>query len=159
MFFPVLKKRKNGLEPSITILLSRDTLDDPSSRVSVPNETEDLNLHVFNMITGINESKTLAKQISCKRECQFDGRKRNLNQRWNNDKVRCECKNPKENRVCEKVYNWNPATCSSENGKYMGSIIGDSVITCDKIIEKTKKYIYIFKFYLYYYIYISTSIF
>ena len=39
---------------------------DLSNRVCVPNKTEDLNLHVFNMITGINESKTLIKHISCK---------------------------------------------------------------------------------------------
>ena len=40
----------------------------------VPNETEDLNLSVFNMITGINEPKTLIKHISCKCKCKFDGR-------------------------------------------------------------------------------------
>ena len=32
---------------------SCNTLDDLSSRVCVPNEKEDLQLHVFNMITGI----------------------------------------------------------------------------------------------------------
>ena len=37
-----------------------------------------------------------------------------------------------------KNYIWNPATCSCENGKYVGSIIDDTVITCDEIIEKTK---------------------
>ena len=31
--------------------------------------------------------------------------------------------------------NWNPATCSCENGKYLASIIDDSVIMCDEIIE------------------------
>ena len=45
---------------------SCNTLDDLSSRACVPNETEDLDLHVFNMISGINESKTLTKHISCK---------------------------------------------------------------------------------------------
>ena len=38
------------------------------------------------MITGRNESKTLAKDISCKRKCKFDGTKCNSNQWWNNDK-------------------------------------------------------------------------
>ena len=32
-------------------------------------ETEDLNLHVFNMITGVNESRTLIKHISSK--CEY----------------------------------------------------------------------------------------
>ena len=40
--------------------------------------------------------------------------------------------------MCEKDYIWNPATCSCENGKYLASIIDDSVITCDEITEETK---------------------
>ena len=33
---------------------------------------------------------------------------------------------------------WNPATCSCENIKYVGSIIGNSLITCDEVIEMRK---------------------
>ena len=39
----------------------------------VPNKIEDLNLSVFNMITGISESKTLTKHILCNCKCKFDG--------------------------------------------------------------------------------------
>ena len=49
--------------------------DDLSHEVCVPDETEDLNLHVFNMIIGINKSRTLTKYISCDCECKFDDRK------------------------------------------------------------------------------------
>ena len=42
---------------------SCNIFNDLFSKVCVPNKTEDLNLSVFNMITGINESKTLAKHI------------------------------------------------------------------------------------------------
>ena len=38
------------------------------------------------MITEINESKTLAKDISCECKCKFDGRICNSDQWWNNDK-------------------------------------------------------------------------
>ena len=96
---------------------SCNTLDDLSPTVCVPNGTEDLNLHVFDMITGINESRTLTKHTSCKWKCKFDVRKCNLNQKWNNDKFGCECKNPKEHRVCEEGYFWNAAICSCKNGK------------------------------------------
>ena len=34
---------------------SFDTLNDLSNKVCIPNKTEDLNLSVFNLITGINE--------------------------------------------------------------------------------------------------------
>ena len=67
-------------------------LNNLSSKVCVTNETEDLNLHVFNMIIGINESKTLKKHIPCKCECKFDGRDFNSNQKWNNYNCWCECK-------------------------------------------------------------------
>ena len=38
----------------------------------------------------------------------------------------------------KKDYIWNPSTCSCENGKCLASIMDDSVITCDEIIEETK---------------------
>ena len=34
-----------------------------------------------------------------------------------------------------KNYIWNPATCSCKNGKYLTSIIDNSVIKCDEIIK------------------------
>ena len=53
---------------------SCNTLNDLSNRVCVPNKTEDLNIHVFNIKTGKNESKILAKEISCECKCRFDGK-------------------------------------------------------------------------------------
>ena len=61
-----------------------NTLNDLSNKVCVPNKRADLNLSVFNMITGIKESKTLAKHISSECKYIFDGRKCNSNQKWNN---------------------------------------------------------------------------
>ena len=55
-------------------VVSFNTLNDLSNKVCIPNKTEDLNLSVFNMITGINESKTLIKHISCECKCRFDGK-------------------------------------------------------------------------------------
>ena len=56
----------------------------------------------------------------------------NLNQWWNNDKCRCECK---KHHICEKDYVWNPTTYSCENGKYLASIMDDSMIICDEVIK------------------------
>ena len=44
-----------------------------------------------------------------------------------------------EKHICEKDYIWNPATCSCKNGKYLASIIDNSVITCDEIIDTESK--------------------
>ena len=57
-----------------------NTLNNSSNRVCVPNKTEDLNFNVLNMITGINESKTLTKHVLCVCKCRFDGRKCNSDQ-------------------------------------------------------------------------------
>ena len=100
------------------------------------DKIEDLNLSVFNMITWIDEWKILKKQISCQCECRFEGRKCNSDQWWNNDKCWCECK---KRNVCEKDSVWNRATCNCENGKYLASIMDNSAIICDKIIEAEAK--------------------
>ena len=102
---------------------SCNTLNDLFDKLCVLNKTEDLNLNRFNMITGINELKTLTKHISCEFKCKFGGRNCDWDQWWNNDKCRCECK---KRQVCEKDYVWNPATCNCENGKYLASIMDDS---------------------------------
>ena len=53
-----------------------------------------------------------------------------------NDKCRRECKNSTEHHVCKRNYIWNLAKC--KNGKYLGSTIGGSVITCREVIGVTK---------------------
>ena len=107
---------------------SCDTLSDLSKWLCDQKKTtKDLNLRFFNIIRGISESKTLTKHILFKCERKFDDRKYNSHQKWNNNKC-----------SCQKVYLWNRATCSWENGKYLGSIIDNSAVICDEIIEETK---------------------
>ena len=65
---------------------SWNILNDLSNEVCVPNKTEDLNLSVFNTITGTNESRTWTKLISCECKCKFDCRECYWNQKWNSDK-------------------------------------------------------------------------
>ena len=81
------------------------------------------------MITGINESKTLTKHLSCECKCIFDEKKCDSNQWWNNDKCRCECKK----FMYVKNFVWSPARCNYENGKYLASITNK--IICDEIID------------------------
>ena len=57
------------------------------NKVYAMNKTEDLNLSVFNMITGINESKTLTKRISCECKSKLDETKYKSNQWCDNDYV------------------------------------------------------------------------
>ena len=58
----------------------------------VPSKTKDINVKVLNMITRIDEGKTLLKHISCDSKCKFDCRTGNSNQKCSNDECQCECK-------------------------------------------------------------------
>ena len=74
--------------------------------------------------------------MSCEYKCNFDGRKCNSGQCWNNFKCWCECK---RRHLCEKHYIWNPATFNCGNGKYLASIVDNSAIMCDEIIQPFAK--------------------
>ena len=111
---------------------SCNTLNDLSNKAFFPNKTKDLNLTVFNIITGTNESKTLTTLISCECQCKFD-EKCNSDQWWNNDKWRYERRKKRHVFVTDCI--WNLARYSCENGKYLTSTIDDSVITYDEIID------------------------
>ena len=67
-------------------------------------------------------------------ECKykFDRRNWNSDQWWNNGKCWSESK---KSHVCEKDYVWNPATYNCKDGKYLASIMDDSAIKCDEIIQ------------------------
>ena len=106
------------------------SVNDLSNKICVLNKTKDLNLSVFNMITGIIEPKMLTKHISCEWKCKFDETKCKLNQLWDNNKWRCECK---KHHICEKDCVWSPASCSCDNEKYLAGIMDDSAITCDEV--------------------------
>ena len=53
----------------------------------VPKKTKDTNVKAFNMITNKNETKTMAKHISCDFKWKFNSTTCNSNQRWNNKNV------------------------------------------------------------------------
>ena len=74
------------------------------------------------MITGINESETLTKDISCECKCTFDETKFKSNQWRNNDKCQCECR---KDHICEKEYVWNSSACIYKSGKDLASIMDD----------------------------------
>ena len=89
-----------------------DIVEDQFSRIFIPCKVEDLIPIVFNMVTGINESNILIKQISCECRCEFGARKSNPRQKW----IKCqwECKKPLRHCPCEEDYARNPGTCACE---------------------------------------------
>lgn len=53
---------------------SCNTLVCLSNRIYISNKTRDVNLKLLNMITKINEFKSILKHISCDFKCIFDGK-------------------------------------------------------------------------------------
>ena len=53
----------------------------------------------------------------------------------NSDKCQYACK---KCCTCKKDYSWNPNTCICENSNYLKSIVDDSVIVYDEIINVTE---------------------
>ena len=45
------------------------------------------------MITNKDETKAVTEHISCNCKYKFNSATCNSNQRWNNEKCQCECKN------------------------------------------------------------------
>ena len=72
--------------------VSRNTPDDPSGRICLPNKTENGNWNVVNMIARIDQAKTLTKHILCDCKCKFYDRKCNPNQNWNKGYVNLSAK-------------------------------------------------------------------
>ena len=84
-----------------------------SNKVCVPNKTEDLNLSLFSMNTGINESKILTKHISWTCKCIFDVK--NVIQMW--------------------MLMWMLKISYIWKRLCLASIMDDSAIICDEVIE------------------------
>ena len=114
---------------------SCNTVIDLSNKVCIPNKTEKLNLTVFNMITGINESKTLTKCLSC--ELNVDLMGKNIIQINGGITINVNV-SVKKIMYMKKIV-WNCPTCICENGKYLASIMDDSMITCDEVIKSREE--------------------
>ena len=73
----------------------------PYLQICVPEETKEINVKVFNMITNKNEAKATTEHISCDFKRKFNSTICNSSQQWNNEICQCECKNY---RTCKKDY-------------------------------------------------------
>ena len=62
------------------------------------------------------KQKTLEKHISFV-NFKFNGKKHNLNRKWNGDKCPCECKKSMKCFVYKGDYTWNPSICACESTK------------------------------------------
>ena len=90
---------------------SCNTVDDPYGRIFVPNKIKNMNVKVFNLMWGVNETRFLGQHESRECKCRLNKSECNSKQKWNHNECRCECKELDDWGSCKNDYMWNPSTC------------------------------------------------
>ena len=96
---------------------SCNTVDNPYARVCVPNKVKNINVKVFNLMSGVNETRFLVQYESYECKCGLNESVRNSKQKWNHDECRCDWKELDDWSSCVKDYMWNPSKCDCECNK------------------------------------------
>ena len=91
VFYPFSNKASNCSS-------SCNNINDPYTKICVPNVIKDLNVKVFNLMSKTNETRHIKWHEMCK--CNICNNKK----RWNNDKFRCEFKELIDKGICNKGY-------------------------------------------------------
>ena len=93
---------------------SCNNINDPYSKMCVPDVVKNINVKVFNLMSKNNETRHIKWHEICKCKCRVDASVCNNKQRWNNDKWKCECKELIGKGICVKGFIWNPSNCECE---------------------------------------------
>ena len=69
-----------------------NSINDPYTKICVPDTVKDLNVRVFNLMSRTIETRHIKWLETCKCICRLDKIISNSKQTWNEDKCRYECK-------------------------------------------------------------------
>ena len=89
-------------------------INDPYSKLCVPDVVKKTNLKAFNLISRTNKTTHVEWHETCKCKCRLDVSICSNKQRWNKDKCRCECKELIDNGRCDKGFIWSPSNYECE---------------------------------------------
>ena len=132
---------------------SCNRLDNPMSKLCVPNVIKGVNMQVYNFLIRLNETRNILWHESCKCVCKLNSSVCNKKQIWNDDTCRCDCNEDFAGVLsCDKEYTWNPSTCEcqcdtcSKKGQYLdhkncirkNKLIGGLIEECTSVINETK---------------------
>ena len=94
---------------------SCNTLDEPMSRICVPNIIKNVNIKVYNFSMRVNETRNVLWHESCKYIRLLNLSVFNNKQIWNSDTCRCDCNEDFVGIMnCTKGYMWSPSTCECQ---------------------------------------------
>ena len=91
-----------------------NNINNPCTKLCVLDVVINLNVRVFNLVLGTNETRRIEWYETCKCKCRFNSSVCNNKQRWNDDKCRGECKELIDKGVCYKGSIWNTSYCECE---------------------------------------------
>ena len=81
---------------------SCNDINDPYSKMCVPDVVKYINVKVFNLMSRTNKTRHIKRYETCKCKCRLNASVCNNKQSWNNDKCRCECKELIDKGICDK---------------------------------------------------------
>ena len=131
---------------------SCDTLDNPMSKICVPNIIKNVNMNIYNFLMRLNETRNVLWHESCKCVCRLNSSVCNSKQIWNSNTCRCECNEDFAGIInCNKGYMWNPSNCECQCDKwckteqyldhkncvFKNKLIGRLIEECTSIINET----------------------
>ena len=94
---------------------SCNDLDNPMTKLCVPDITKNANMKVYNLLMQANETKHVLWHETCKCICQSTSAVCNSKQIWNSETCSCDCNEDfAAKMVYKKGYMWNPSTCACE---------------------------------------------
>ena len=91
-----------------------NTINDPYAKMCVPDNINNINVKVFNLMSKTNETRHIKWHKTCKCKCSLDASVCNNKQRWNEDKCRCEYKELIDKEMCDKRFIWSPSNSECE---------------------------------------------
>ena len=94
-----------------------NTINDLYAQVSSPNNLKIMNVEVFNLMPGVNETRNLVQQESSGCKCGLNENVSNLKQKWDLDECWCGCKELDEWGSSKDCYMKNTSTHDSECNK------------------------------------------
>ena len=97
---------------------SYNNINDPYAKLRVSDVVKNMNIKVFNLMLGTNETRHIEWHEICKCKCILDASVYNDKQHGNNDKCRFECKELIDKGRCDNGFTWNPSISECECYKF-----------------------------------------
>ena len=108
---------------------SCNNINNPHLKVCIPDNTKNVTVKMFDLMTLTNTTKQVQFHESCKCVCKINSSVCSEKQRLNENKCRCECL---VNKKCQNDSVWNYSNCECEFAK-VSKLISEE--ECEEIID------------------------